>query len=628
MPVTKKSIDRKKQLEKEYFESLNNGIPFSLIKISEKPILAWKCEKGHIWRQGLRERVYKGRGCPQCRSGSSIPQSEFNLEIQHPKLATQWHPQKNGDRKPLHYRPGSGYKAWWICEKGHQWQAQIYSRAIRGHNCPKCKNFSTSLEEIRIFSELSALFTDAQNRYKEQKVELDVFLPSLKIGLEFDGNYWHRNKQQKDSNKTIFFKDLGIKIIRIRQKPLQKLSGYDVLVEPQKLQKKDLDRIIISLNHLTNGKENSKLKWYLEQLDFINDQHFKELISHLPNPFPKNSLQYRSPELSNEWSTRKNHPLRPRNFSYASGFSAWWTCTKGHSWLATISSRYRGSGCPYCSGRFATSENNLQIKFPELLNEWDTAKNDPLTPLETLPNSGKKIWWRCKEGHSWQATVQNRTRKGSGCPYCSGRIASPNNSLLSKFPKLAAEFDNLKNKGKTAKDFKPNSHAKVWWICANGHHFTAIISNRVKQKSGCPICNNRAASANYNLKSQHPELMKEWDFRRNMPTLPNALLPKASKKVWWICQNGHSYKSSVHGRTKGKGCPYCAGKLASKENNVFVQYPELMKEWDFEINNADPKSLTRGSNLMVWWRCRNGHRFEQSVKYRTRQKYPGKCPHC
>jgi len=52
-----------------------------------------------------------------------------------------------------------------------------------------------------------------------------------------------------------------------------------------------------------------------------------------------------------------------------------------------------------------------------LANEWNYEKNNSLTPMDITPNSGKKVWWKCKKGHEWQATVANRNR-GSGCPVC------------------------------------------------------------------------------------------------------------------------------------------------------------------------------------------------------------------
>ena len=34
-----------------------------------------------------------------------------------------------------------------------------------------------------------------------------------------------------------------------------------------------------------------------------------------------------------------------------------------------------------------------------------------------MPNSNKKVWWKCCNGHEWQATINSRNN-GAGCPVC------------------------------------------------------------------------------------------------------------------------------------------------------------------------------------------------------------------
>ena len=63
-----------------------------------------------------------------------------------------------------------------------------------------------------------------------------------------------------------------------------------------------------------------------------------------------------------------------------------------------------------------------RVKREELLEEWDRERNAPLTPDQVSYGSARKVWWRCGEGHEWQAPVKART-SGSGCPICSGRVS-------------------------------------------------------------------------------------------------------------------------------------------------------------------------------------------------------------
>ena len=54
-------------------------------------------------------------------------------------LLLQWDTEKNAPRKPSDVSAGSQRLAWWICEKGHSWRAQIKSR-VSGCGCPVCSD--------------------------------------------------------------------------------------------------------------------------------------------------------------------------------------------------------------------------------------------------------------------------------------------------------------------------------------------------------------------------------------------------------------------------------------------------------------------------------------------------------
>lgn len=105
----------------------------------------------------------------------------------------------------------------------------------------------------------------------------------------------------------------------------------------------------------------------------------------------------------------------------SSGKQVWWKCTKGHEWTAKISSGNKGNGCPYCSGKKVCKDNSLETVDPILAAQWHPANNS-LTPEEVTAHYGKKVWWSCKNGHQWEATVDQRSRaRTRNCPICMGR---------------------------------------------------------------------------------------------------------------------------------------------------------------------------------------------------------------
>ena len=191
------------------------------------------------------------------------------------------------------------------------------------------------------------------------------------------------------------------------------------------------------------------------------------------------------PELCKEWHPEKNANLSPFEVLPASGKKAWWICDKKHEWKAAIYSRKR-NGCPYCSGRFTTPENNLAVVNPELAKEWHPIKNEGLTPYDVLPSVAKMVWWECDNNHEWQQSINQRSNRPR-CPHCTGRTASKYNNLKLHNPGLASEWHPTKNNGLSPENFTRGSGKKVWWSCDRGHEWKAQINGRSRGR-GCPKC--------------------------------------------------------------------------------------------------------------------------------------------
>jgi len=276
------------------------------------------------------------------------------------------------------------------------------------------------------------------------------------------------------------------------------------------------------------------------------------------------------PDLVKEWNSEKNDSLKPEQFTHGNHKKVWWICKKGHEWESAIYSRTNKrhqNGCPYCSGNRVSSENNLQTRFPEIAKDWHPTKNGSKSPSDYTSGSGEKIWWICSKGHEWKVGIQSRTEKRkSGCPYCSGNRVSPENNLLVKYPEIAKDWHPTKNGSKSPSDYPSGSSKKVWWICSKGHEWkTTILTRTGKSKSGCPYCSGNLATLENNLQVLHPEIVIEWDHKKNNGSKPIEYSPQSSKKVWWICSKGHEWKTAISSRTgKSKsGCPYCSGRRKS-----------------------------------------------------------------
>ena len=133
------------------------------------------------------------------------------------------------------------------------------------------------------------------------------------------------------------------------------------------------------------------------------------------------------PQLAAEWNGPRNSGLTPEHVLIDSPKRVWWRCAKGHEWQAAIDARTAGgSGCPVCSGRkLQRGVNDLKTVNPVLAAQF-AAENAPLTASDVAANSSKRVWWRCRNGHLWRASVKDRTgAKHSGCPRCAAEAKLP-----------------------------------------------------------------------------------------------------------------------------------------------------------------------------------------------------------
>jgi DNA-directed RNA polymerase subunit RPC12/RpoP len=169
----------------------------------------------------------------------------------------------------------------------------------------------------------------------------------------------------------------------------------------------------------------------------------------------------------------------------------WWKCNKGHEWEAVISSRNEGKGCPYCSHQKVSLESSLYTKRPDLIKEWNIGKNKDLTPKDVNAYSRKKVWWKCEKGHEWETSVGQRANLNSGCPYCSNLRATKENCLQTNYPEIATEWNYKRNEKLTPSDVTKKSAKLVWWLCKNGHEWTAKVKDRVAGRYKCMECRKK-----------------------------------------------------------------------------------------------------------------------------------------
>lgn len=160
------------KVAKEWDFNGNEGVRPEQVTFGTPKSFKWVCKLGHGFESRVVDRTKRGIQCPTCMNQKL--QVGFNdLKTTHPKLAGEWHPVLNGDRTPTDVQGGSGGKAWWLCDLGHAFEAEIRQRKNKGTGCTVCSN----MQVLEGFN--------------------DLVTTHPQIAAEWD---WERNKGQKPSD--------------------------------------------------------------------------------------------------------------------------------------------------------------------------------------------------------------------------------------------------------------------------------------------------------------------------------------------------------------------------------------------------------------------------------------------
>ncbi len=193
------------------------------------------------------------------------------------------------------------------------------------------------------------------------------------------------------------------------------------------------------------------------------------------------------PDIAKLWHLTLNGNLTPRDVLPKSGKKVWWNCPIHGEYKQEIRLKTNGSGCPYCSGRYATPDTCLEVTHPNVAKQWHPTLNGNLTPKDVLAKSAKKVWWVCPVHGAYKQSLENKS-KGCDCPYCAGKKAHFSTCLETIHPDIAKLWHPTLNGKLTAKDVLPNSNKKVWWICETHGAYKQQVYKKTSRKDGCPLC--------------------------------------------------------------------------------------------------------------------------------------------
>ena len=169
-------------------------------------------EHGEFW-QTPSNHMY-GYGCAKCANSLNAENHTSNTDIFIEK-AKLMHLNKYDYSKVKYINNRT--KVCIICpEHGEFWQTPDAHLSNKG--CPKCGRVMSNPED-EIVNVLDKFCSQQRNHTILKGKELDIFIPSLKIGIEYNGLRWHSEEFGKDHryhlDKLNKCNEQGIKLIQI-----------------------------------------------------------------------------------------------------------------------------------------------------------------------------------------------------------------------------------------------------------------------------------------------------------------------------------------------------------------------------------------------------------------------------
>ncbi|MDQ0856695.1 zinc-ribbon domain-containing protein [Bacillus sp. V2I10] len=341
-----------------------------------------------------------------------------------------------------------------------------------------------------------------------------------------------------------------------------------------------------------------------------------------------NNLAKLYPQIAYEWvECLENKYKTAKDVTPGSTVKVLWRCKRGHEWKTTPKHRTSGgTGCPRCKKTMKVSKKSYTL-FYYLRKHFDDVEIErPLLGTRMvldvyIPSINLVIEY---DGGFYHKDNKRDIKKDS--------------MLLEKMP--TAKLIRIREPECPPYN-SPNSNT-IFYVLKN-HSIEAfqmclqmVFIDHVQKRPDinlerdnvsilelmdCLECENSFATI-------RPDLLIEFDYKKNGNLKPEDFKVASKEKVNWICKKGHCWSATIASRTHGgNNCPDCGNRRLHSGNNLAAVNPELVKEWHPTKNEKGPQDYFANSHFKVWWLCKKCGYEWPALIYNRNGKRSG-CPLC
>ena len=135
-----------------------------------------------------------------------------------------------------------------------------------------------TFELIQFFKDINP--KGFKTRVNGEFKSIDIYIPELKLGIEFDGSYWHKDKAAKDKLKTEQLEEEGFEIFRVREEPLKRIFDDDIMSKQPFNAKQVANYILAQImsRYTIDAKKVAKIESYIAKKELQNEKGLDKYI--------------------------------------------------------------------------------------------------------------------------------------------------------------------------------------------------------------------------------------------------------------------------------------------------------------------------------------------------------------